>query len=103
MEKQKGGSCIILMEKYGQYPKTMDKYEKGLGRWSWLRIEGNNEINTKVIVAYSPCKPRKSSLLYTYAQQKRYWNIRGFHGCAKEKLEKTYYLLINYAKKVIKS
>ena len=57
--------------------------KKGLGRWSWLRIEGNNEINTIVIVAYFSWKPREISLLSTYAQQQKYWT-NSIHGCTKD-------------------
>ncbi len=57
-EKQQGGTCITMKEQYGQYVKEMGADETGLGRWSWLRMEGNNDIKTTVITAYSPCKLR---------------------------------------------
>ena len=57
----------------------------GLGRWSWLRIRGNNDIVTTIIAVYSPCKPRKHSLLSSYAQQTRYWDMQGIKMCAKKK------------------
>ena len=51
-EKQQGGTCITMKERYGQYVKKMGKDETGLGRWSWIRIEGKNDIKTTVITAY---------------------------------------------------
>ena len=57
-KKQQGGTCITMKEQYGQYVKEMGADETGLGRWSWLRMEGNNDIKTTVITAYSPCKLR---------------------------------------------
>lgn len=32
--KKQGGTCIIIMEKYGQYVTEMGKDETGLGRWA---------------------------------------------------------------------
>ena len=57
----------------------------GLGRWSWIQLTGDNEINTTVISEYSPCKPRKHSLLSTYAQQTIYWKLQGIGICAEDK------------------
>ena len=51
--------------------KKWKKNRTGLGRWTWIRIEGNNEIKTTVITVYSPCKTRKQSYYSTYAQQKK--------------------------------
>ena len=50
-EKKRGGTCIKMKECYGQYVKDMGKDETGLGRWSQIRIEENNDIKTTVITA----------------------------------------------------
>ena len=42
-----------MMEKYGQYVQEMGKDETGLGRWTWIRVKGDNGIATKIIVAYT--------------------------------------------------
>ena len=34
--KQQGGTCITMMEKYGQYVIEMGKDKTGLGRWTWI-------------------------------------------------------------------
>ena len=73
--KQQGDTCITMMERYVQYVKEKGKYSTGLGRWYWVRIQGNNEISTTVIAAYLPCWDRKISMLFTYTQQKRYWRM----------------------------
>ena len=44
-----------------------------------------SDIVTTIIAAYSPCKPRKNSLLSSYAQQTRYWDMQGMKICAKNK------------------
>ena len=83
--KQQGGTCITITEKYGQYAQEVGVDPTGLGRWSWIRLTGDNDLHTTIIYAYSPCKPRKTSLLSTYAQQMRYWQLHGSTMCAKEK------------------
>ena len=74
-----------IVRKYWQYSKEIGKNKTGLGRWLWLRIERNNDINTTVIAAYSPYNSRKK-LLSIYTQQMRYCNNKIINGCAKEKL-----------------
>ena len=73
------------MEKYGQYVKELGKDPSNLGRWSWIRVKGNNEITTVIISAYLPCRARKESMLSTYAQQKRYWLLQGIDICPRKK------------------
>ena len=72
-----------MREQYGQYIEEMGKDETGLGGWTWIKIEGNNEIKTTVITAYSPCKPTKHSYYSIYAQQKRYRAINYIKKCSK--------------------
>ena len=60
-EKQRGGTCITMKEQYGQYVEEIGKDGTELRCWTWLRIEGNNEIKTTLITVYSPCKPRQTS------------------------------------------
>ena len=66
----------------------MGKDGTGLGRRTWIRIEGNNEIKTTVITVYSPCKPRKHGYYSTFAQQKGYWTINGIKECSRENFRK---------------
>ena len=83
--KQQGGTCVTIMEKYGEYVKEMGKDPSSLGRWSWIKVKGNNDITTIIISAYLPCRSRKTSMLSTYAQQKRYWAIQGIDTCPRAK------------------
>ena len=73
IKKQQGGTCVTIMERYGQYVENTGKDGTGLGRWSWMKIKGNNGLTTTIIAAYLPCIARKCSLLSIYAQQTRYW------------------------------
>ena len=49
--KQQGGTCVTIMEKYGEYVKEMGKDPSSLGRWSWIKVKGNNDITTLIISA----------------------------------------------------
>ena len=88
-EKQQGGTIISMMEFYSPYVEETGTDKTGLGRWSWIKLKGNNNLRTIFISAYMPCKPRKQSMLSNYAQQERYWRMNGVEMCAKKNVEKT--------------
>ena len=73
------------MEKYGKYVKEKGKDPTGLVRWSWIKILKNNEITTTVVSTYLPCRARKTSMLSKYAQQKKYWLLKGVDTCQRKK------------------
>ena len=58
-EKQQGGTVISMMEYYSPYVEETGTDETGLGRWSWIKLKGNNNLKTMIILPYIPCKPRK--------------------------------------------
>ena len=74
-----------MMEYYSPYVEDAGSDETGFGRWSWIKLEGNNILKTMIISAYMPCKTRKQSMLSNYAQQERYWRMKGVDTCAKKK------------------
>jgi hypothetical protein len=43
-----------------------------LGRWTWTKCKGVNNITFKVIMAYRPCCPTTAGELMAYSQQERY-------------------------------
>ena len=86
--KQQGGTCITLIDKYGQYVTEMGKDETSLGRWTWIRIKGNNGLSIRIITAYIPCRARKLNLLSTYVKQTRYWRLKGESQYARIKARK---------------
>ena len=45
--------------------------ETGLGRWSWLQLEGHNNRRIQVISAYNPCRTNTFQFATVYSQQKR--------------------------------
>lgn len=47
--------------------------ERGLGRWSWLMLEGHRKNKVRVISAYNPCRTQPNQLHTVYSQHKRYY------------------------------
>jgi hypothetical protein len=70
---QEGGTGTICFGKSTGYIKKTGQDSKGLGRWSWILLDGMNGHNTWVITAYNPCKNRNMNLGTMYQQQQRYF------------------------------
>lgn len=47
--------------------------DSGLGRWSWLLLEGHRQNKVRVISAYNPCRTQPNQLHTVYSQHKRYF------------------------------
>lgn len=80
---QQGGTCITVNELIGTFVTTQGSDEEGLGRWSWIKLQGNN-ISTRIISAYMPCVTRKEAVHATMAQQRRYWRLQGNRECPRK-------------------
>ena len=53
-----GGTAITLDENLGSH-KVSEGYgtdKEKLGRWMWIRVRGKNEVHTRFVSAYKPCK-----------------------------------------------
>ena len=75
--KQPGGTGITITK---NMVTRKDKEgsgfdETGLGRWSWVRIEGKAKELTVFISAYRPCKNRKN-LISVWNQQERFFKSK---------------------------
>ena len=75
--KQPGGTGITINENMvSRKDKEGSGFdETGLGRWSWVRIEGKAKELTVFISAYRPCKNRKD-LNSVWNQQERFFKTR---------------------------
>ena len=74
--RQQGGTFLVADQWVSTHLRDAGVDSSGLGRWSWMRFEGNC-ITTRVIIAYQPCQTRKTSTESTMAQQRRYWRLQG--------------------------
>lgn len=68
---QPGGTALIIqgraalgVAKHGQDPRR-------LGRWTWSMIEGKNNLRTRILSAYVPCKPSSYGTDKVYYQHER--------------------------------
>ena len=80
---QQGGTCITANELVGTFVTTQGSDEEGLGRWSWIKLQGNN-ISTRIISAYMSCITRKEAVHAIMAQQRRYWRLQGNRECPRK-------------------
>ena len=53
---QEGGTGAICFGESVGYIKKTGRDKKGLGRWCWILLSGNNGHQTRIITAYNPCK-----------------------------------------------
>ena len=54
-----------------------------LGRWSWMTLQGGNNILVTIITGYRPCD-NSSGSDYLYLQQQRYLNVKQVESCPQE-------------------
>ena len=69
---QWGGNATIAYNTLANMARTSGADEDGLGRWSWIQLEGHNNRRIRVISAYNPCHTSTSQFATVYSQQKRY-------------------------------
>ncbi len=70
---QEGGTGTICFGDSVGYIKKTGRDEDGLGRWSWVLLGGTNGHQTRIIMAYNPCKNTIVNSGTTYQQQRRYF------------------------------
>jgi hypothetical protein len=70
---QAGGTGTICFDKCTGYIRKVGRDETGLGRWSWILMGGANGINTRIIMAYNPCKNKNANSGTMYQQQRHYY------------------------------
>ena len=75
-----GGTFMVALQ--AAQPRIIQKEvdKSGLGRWTWMRIQGRQGQATTVISAYRPCK-NKGHVGTVYEQQQSYWDNKGKHDC----------------------
>ena len=72
-KNQRGGTCTFAVGQITYRIRTSGNDTTGMGRWSWIQIDGKDNHRTRVITAYRPCRaPKNSGLTTTWDQQFRY-------------------------------
>ena len=79
-KSQRGGTCTIAVNQITHRVHRSGIDTSGMGRWSWVQIDGKNNHRTRVLSAYRPCKPPSSTgLTTTWDQQDRYIRTQGWN------------------------
>jgi exonuclease III len=70
---QYGGTAILGVNDIAPKIQSRGVDNSGLGRWCWFRIQGKNNVYTRIVTAYCPCKPPTThhGLQTVYAQHLR--------------------------------
>ncbi len=67
---QAGGTCLFSINQAAHRTIESGKDTSGLGRWTWTRYRGRNQVSLRVISAYRPV-PNKKGPTSVYNQQRR--------------------------------
>ena len=69
---QRGRTATVLNGALSKYIKDANVNHTGLGRWSWVKLEGQPGHVTRIVTAYGPCRSKSSGTKTYYQQQRRY-------------------------------
>ena len=70
---QRGGTCSFAVNQITHRVRRSGVDSSGMGRWSWIQLEGRNGHITRVMTAYRPCRaPTTSGLTTNWDQQYRH-------------------------------
>ena len=81
---QRGGVTCASVGTFSQFVKDTGADETGLGRWTWILVQGRREVKTRIISAYQPCLheyDKDNGFQTVYRQQSRYWQSQGVSEC----------------------
>ena len=71
-KRQFGGTAVMAFDYITSIVSASGYDATGLGRWSWLSIQGKYGKTTTIIAAYCPCKSKGGKPETVYMQHKRY-------------------------------
>ena len=76
-KRQWGGTCTIARGEITDRVFETGIDTSGLGRWSWIKLRGNDGTVTRFISTYQPCIQRnKRCYASTYIQWQRFFGIQ---------------------------
>ena len=68
-----GGAAVMSFDLLANMTKSTGVDDTGLGRRSWLRLEGHRQNYVRVVSAYNPCRTQIYQFHTVYSQHKRYF------------------------------
>ena len=69
---QYGGTMLLAMDQITQRLTQKGQDQSGLGRWSWMLMNGKDDIKTRFISAYCPTRSNRGNTGAVYNQQRRW-------------------------------
>ena len=92
---QWGGTAFLAYDSLANMTRASGADEAGLGRWSWIQLEGHRNRRVRVISAYNPCRTRTTQFATVYSQQKRYFLCQNMDVCPRAQFRKDLCSLIS--------
>ena len=81
LRSQVGGTCRMIFGDLAQHVTDVGKDLTGLGRWSWMLLEGANNHHTRIMVAYQPSSHKINTLEHMHTVYRQHANyFRTTHG-----------------------
>ena len=101
-----GGNMLLAQGQHCHHISSTGADEKGLGRWSWFLLNGKNNIKTRIVSAYRPCKTRNINNPGTvYNQHLKYFKDNNIDTCPLQMFDDDLLTLIRkwirYGEKVV--
>lgn len=93
---QWGGTATVAFNIFAYMRHSSGTDESGLGRWSWILLEGHKGVRVRVITAYNPCKTRPCQLSTVYAQHRRYFLSKNNNTCPRIMFAVIFVVLSNH-------
>ena len=91
---QWGGTSAIAYDSLANMSRASGADDTGLGRWSWIQLEGHNNRRVRVVLAYNPCRTKTSHFSTVYSQQKRYFLSQNEDICPRLRFRQDLYKLL---------
>ena len=82
--RQFGGTATMLFDHVASTMNGSGYDSSGLGRWSWVQLQGKFGISTTIVTAYCPCKSNLTSPETVYNQHRRYLMTKNRDICPRE-------------------
>jgi hypothetical protein len=72
-DKQFGVTAVFTINDSAHRVTAKGKDSSNLGRWSWTKLQGKNDHNLTILVAYRP-NPPSAGVMGVYSQHSKYFN-----------------------------
>ena len=85
---QYGGTAVFAYDLFSYMVRASGCDNTGLGRWSWLQLEGHKDRRVRVISAYNPCRTPTNHYATVYSQHKRFFNSNRQDVCPRKQFRR---------------